>query len=159
MSADSTTSITARSARQFRISSRIQWFDKRLQRGLKIAMSTRLKFVGQLVRDQVVQNLSIPVVKEVSTKAGRRMTRVARDSRSKPGEFPRADTTRLMRDIFCELSKDGKTVWVGTTLDYGLILESKMDRSFLVRTLREMEPDIRNLMTAGISGATWRVVE
>ena len=73
-------------------------------------------------------------------------------SRSRPGEFPRADTTRLMKDIYYETSTDGMTAIVGTTLDYGLLLETVMNRSFLRRTLTEMEGTVRTILTSGRGG-------
>ena len=69
-------------------------------------------------------------------------------SRSKPGEFPKADTTRLMKDIFWRMESKTSAI-VGTTLDYGLFLETRMDRSFLRRTYREQLPVIRKILLSG----------
>jgi hypothetical protein len=38
---------------------------------------------------------------------------------------------------------------IGTPLAYGLILETRMNRSFLVRTHREFLPTFRRIMESG----------
>ena len=127
---------------------KIEWFGDVVKRDLGKSMRGRVMIACQLLRDRIVVNLAKPVVK-VKSRNGR--TRVDPASRSKPGEFPRADTTRLMKDIFWDMQSD--TVGrVGTTLDYGLVLETRMDRSFLVRTLKEMSPRIRSILVAPIKG-------
>lgn len=148
--------------RQQRFQSRIQWFGDRVSQGIRIGMKARRGIAAQLLRDKVVINISRPVTKIKGvrsrdergkfTKAGR--TKVDPTSRSKPGEFPKADTTRLMKDIFFEHVGQDRTV-VGTTLDYGLILETKMNRSFLLRTLREERPMLTRILVHG-SGGTVR---
>ena len=113
---------------------RIEWMLERLENGLQVAMKDRVRIACEHVRSAIVSNISVPVTKEVVD--GR--TRVT--ERSKPGEFPRADTTQLMKNIFTDLVDRGKgnvSGYVGMPLDYGLFLETKMDRSFLARTLHE----------------------
>ncbi len=89
----------------------------------------------EYLRDKVVKNISVPVTKEVI--AGR--TRVT--ERSKPGEFPRADAPHLYKTIFKHVVKTGRGVegYIGTTLDYGAILETseRLRRSFIRRTVVE----------------------
>lgn len=131
-----------RAARMQRHTIRVEWFAKRVEAGTVKTMGARLKMAGQLLRDRIVINLSRPVRK---IRSGGR-TRVDPTSRSKPGEFPRADTTRLMKDIFWKETEVDKEVAVGTTLDYGLFLETRMGRSFLVRTTKEMEPDLKRIL-------------
>ena len=118
----------ARQRRIARWNARVQWFGQRVMGNIRIGMLQRLKVSGQLLRDKVVINISIPVVKDAKGNVIERSLR---------GEFPRAETTRLMKDIFWEVSDDGQSGRVGTTLDYGLYLELLMDRSFLRRTLFE----------------------
>lgn len=142
-------------ARQMRFNTRIEWYIRQFMRGYNTSMSARVRLGAQLLRDQIVINLSVPVHK-IRTSRG---TRVDRTSRSKPGEFPRADTTRLMKDIFFEMRSTGfnPRAIVGTTLDYGLILEiagGRRGRPFLVRTLRQFEPQLRRILTQGRGGST-----
>jgi len=178
----------ARASRQERMNVRIVWFDRRLQQGLALTMQKRVLIAAQLLRDQIVINLSKPVRKYKRTrtrdtrmfkvegglvvshqfltkeeqqshkkasggKRGSTYTAVDPASRSKPGEFPRADTTRLMKDIFYR--RTGPTsALVGTSLKYGVKLELKMNRSFLRRTLYEFAPTIRRILTQGVTGVT-----
>ena len=130
--------IAALGRRTARWNTRVQWYGQKVMGNINVGMEKRLKVCAQLLRDKVVINLSIPVMKE--TRKGKTVV----TERSKPGEFPRADTTRLMKDIFWELRgpvvEGGQftTAVVGTTLDYGLRLELHMNRSFLLRTLNEV---------------------
>ncbi len=125
--------LAARERRIARYNVRVEWLGEQLMRRVQLGMIHRLKVTCQLLRDKIVINLGIPVVK---TKIDG-VTRVDPTSRSQPGEFPRADTTRLMKTIFAEVDADAMIGRVGTPLDYGLYLEIHMDRSFLRRTLFE----------------------
>lgn len=140
-----------RARREARFTARILWFGDQVNRGIKLSMRQRIQLAVQLLRDKVVINLSKPVHKYVGP-SGR--TRVDPNSRSKRGEFPRADTTRLMKDIFSRVDERGSEIVgsVATTLDYGLILETKRDRSFLVRTLNEISGPLTRILTAGPGG-------
>lgn len=122
----------------------LKWHGKAVRSEMNREMGLRVRIASQYLRDRTVKNLSKPVIKIPGTKG--RKTRVDPDSRSNPGEFPRADTTRLMKDVFYRMVKPMEGV-VGTTLDYGLFLEVKMDRSFLRRTLREQSGPIRRILT------------
>jgi hypothetical protein len=58
-----------------------------------------------------------------------------------------------MKDIYYEVQgADGLTAIIGTTLDYGLVLETRMNRSFLQRTLNEMLGQVTRILTAGAGG-------
>jgi hypothetical protein len=150
----------ALAARRLRFDTRIIWLGEQVERGMQMTMRARVRLAAQLVRDKVVINLSTPVRKipgrqgrnATTGRFTRRRTKVDPASRSRPGEFPRADTTRLMKDIFYEVREGGMQAIVGTTLDYGLILETVMNRSFLRRTLDELQPAITRLLTAGGPG-------
>lgn len=112
---------------------RIEWFIKNVTSKVNLTMKVRVKLATEFVKDKVVRNISRPVTKG----KGGRVT-----DRSKTGEFPKADTTQLMKTIFAHRSQRRKGDYegfVGTPLDYGLILETnaKLDRSFLKRTLEE----------------------
>ena len=126
--------LAARDRRMVRFDARLEWFGERVRNNINVGMLARLKSVGQLLRDKIVINISIPVVKEKSPRTGL----IVVTERSVAGEFPRADTTRLMKDIFSDVHEDEQLVRVGTTLDYGLWLEIRMQRGFIARTLLEL---------------------
>ena len=139
--------------RSSRFKERIKWFDKKVAKQINLTLTQRVGLAGQLVRDKTVINLSTPVRKikrriSRGPNQGKTLTRVDPDSRSKPGEFPRADTTRLMKSV--TFSQVGTEARIGTNLGYGLLLETEFDRSFLVRTLNEMRSTIKKILTKGI---------
>lgn len=139
----------------------IKWFGPKVIRQIRTGMGRRLALVAADLRGKVVRNLSVPVKKirrriTRGPNKGKIRTVVDPTSRSKPGEFPRADTTRLMKDIFWTVGNSAQKrnasaasgrvgtsaplrATVGTTLKYGLILETKLDRSFLRRTFRQQQ--------------------
>ena len=135
--------MASRGRRQQRFQTRLEWYGERLRNNLNIGLEARMKIASQLLRDKVVMNISVPVVKEI------RNGKTVVTERSAPGEFPRADTTRLMKDIFYDVKTRGDQLVgiVGTTLDYGLYLETspRLNRAFLVPTLDEIQPQLRNV--------------
>jgi hypothetical protein len=142
-------------ARRLRFETRINWLGAAVERGLTMTMRARVRLAAQLVRDKVVINIGTPVTKLQgrSSRSGQFTgKRVRPGSRSRPGEFPRAETTRLMKDIFYEVGASGLHAIVGTTLDYGVVLETVMNRSFLRRTLNEMAPQVTRILTSGQGG-------
>lgn len=157
--------LAARDRRIVRWNMRVRWLGDRVRRNIHIGMEQRLKVSAQLLRDRVVINISIPVVKVKKTYlyndpiTGRlkKSTRTVVTERSKPGEFPRADTTRLMKDIFWELRREEMRAVVGTTLDYGLRLELHMQRSFLRRTLFETANQIGVIIASPGGGTAGRL--
>jgi len=136
--------------RHVRIDSRVDTYEDELKKGVQKTMRQRVAIASQLFRDKVVANLSKPVRKISGTRTKRRI--VDPTSRSKEGEFPRADTTRLMKDIFVRRSDDGSKAQIGTTLGYGLILETKMKRSFLRRTFNEFRPQLTRILGSDVGG-------
>jgi hypothetical protein len=143
------------SARQRRTDSvqaenvRIEWFVDQVANKVAMSMRQRVALVTQMLKDRVVRNISTPVIKGTGPRGGRVVT-----GRSSPGEFPHAETTQLLKTIFQDVRETRPGVidgYVGTPLDYGLILETKMDRSFLVRTLNEMKPTIQRILTGPIA--------
>lgn len=151
------TSVAWMERRQSRFKARVDFYDKKVLGDLGATMKQRVAYCGQLLRDKVVINLSRPVRKIRGKRSGR--VQVDPKSRSAPGEFPRADTTRLMKDIFYETTDDGMSAVVGTTLDYGLIHETESGRSFLRRTMFELRPTIIRILTAGIGGGQLELFE
>jgi hypothetical protein len=152
--------MAARERRIARWNVRVDWFGDRVRRNVHMGMEKRLTATAQLLRDKVVINISIPVVKEKRKVTGtdpisgrsRTTTKTVVTERSKPGEFPRADTTRLMKDIFWELRPEEFSARVGTTLDYGLRLELHMRRSFLRRTLFEDQGRLEIILATDAGG-------
>lgn len=140
---------------------RDQWFIEQAVANTKLTVRQRMEIATEYLRTKVVKNISVPVIKTVVSvgkqprneqghfQARRRITRVS--GRSKPGEFPRADTTLLMKSIIGTVEEDngGFVGYVGTPVSYGVILEMKMDRSFLVRTLHEEKENLRKIFLGG----------
>jgi hypothetical protein len=157
--------IAGRARRMLRFNVRIVKYTNKVLVSTQKTLKARLMVVGQLLRDRTVINISHPVMKEKrivnerdpeTGKVTRKVRTVTVDgppSRSRPGEYPHADTTRLMKDIFYEWREEQAAVRVGTTLDYGLFLETRMNRSFLVRTLNEMRPWIAQVFSQEGLGA------
>jgi hypothetical protein len=149
----------AMAARRERFATRIRWFEEQFRRGVRVTMRSRLRLAAQLLRDAVVINISRPVTKIKGPQTRGRLGQYQKQgfrvvNRSRPGEYPKADTTRLMRDIFYQMEGQLSAI-VGTTLDYGLILEvsPRLQRSFLRRTLNERWPLIERILVQGQGGA------
>lgn len=128
---------------------RIEWFIKEVSDKVSMTMKQRVSIATHLLKDRVVRNIAVPVVKGTGPRGGRVVT-----GRSSSGEYPRADTTQLMKTVFEEVRevRPGRHEgYVGTPLDYGLILETRMNRSFLVRSLWESTGDIVRILTGPIA--------
>lgn len=125
------------------VTSEIEWHTADLSRRARREMKKRMVKATDHLRRQTVKNISVPITIRTGVRGGTLI------ERSRPGEFPRAETRRLMRSIFSDVFVRGKNVYgiVGTTLDYGAILELKMDRSYLRRTMREENSVVRSIMT------------
>jgi phage gpG-like protein len=134
----------ARKARAGRLKARIDWFGTEAFLEIKLTMVQRVAIAGQLLRDKVVVSLAQPV-KKITSGSGK--TTVDPKTRSKPGQFPRADTTRLMKSI--SYSQKGTEARVGTNVDYGLIHEVG-DRPFLSRSLKAIRAKLIRIMTQTI---------
>lgn len=151
--------IVGRAKRVARFEARVEMFTAKVLTSANLKVKARVMMAGQLIRDKVVINISQPVRKykkvvyvwdNAQQKKVRRVrTVVDPSSRSKPGEFPRADTTRLMKDIFYRYVDAETAAYIGTTLNYGLILETKMNRSFLRRTMLELRDQIILILSGG----------
>ena len=128
---------------------RLQWFINDVLDKVNLPLKQRTMLATEVLRRTVVQNISRPVTKAKSKRTGR----IVVSDRSKPGEFPKADTTLLMKTIFGETRNVSEGVYdgyVGTPIDYGLRLELHMDRSFLRRTFNDMLPTITRILTGPI---------
>jgi hypothetical protein len=139
----------------------IEWFIEEVSETIEMTMRNRLAVAVELVKSKVVVNISQPVTKTrkktsyVDPATGKRrvVSKTVVTDRSKPGEFPRADTTLLSKTIFGKVVKEGSLLngYVGTPLSYGLRLETQMNRSFLVRTLREEQENVKRILTGPIA--------
>lgn len=153
----------SRANRAVRINCRMVSYVDKVFENTKLSVFARLRIAAQMTRDATVYNISRPVTKRTSRstvmthglgwskKRTVSKTRVDPKSRSKPGEFPKADTTRLMKDIFYDIDRKQLVARVGTTLDYAIFLETRLNRSFLRRTLTQMLPFIRLLFRESAS--------
>jgi len=160
----------------------MQFFIEEAVSTIRISLRSRVRLATQFIQTQVVRNISRPVTKTpvlslekqfktvgrkvTNTDGGQEITysiehsrsklhqRTRVTNRSKAGEFPKADTTQLLKSIFASY-KEGNGVfdgYVGTTLDYGLILETsvRLRRSFLVRTLRRHHYEVHKILSGPI---------
>lgn len=147
---------------------KVLWGGEMVLAAQQMAVAQRLGLAAQLLHDRVKINLSIPVKKIPRIRVndtsetwmghptisggpiGSQYTYVPPESRSKPGEFPRADQTHLMDSIWLEgPDQEGDEIVcrVGMPLAYGLRLELHMGRSFLVRTLNEEWPQLQQVVS------------
>jgi hypothetical protein len=127
---------------------RWEWYLKEVNDKVAMTMRQRVRTATEYLKSRVIQNISRPVTKV----EGKRSGRIVVIDRSRSGEFPKADTTQLLKTIFSDVLETTPGVWdgfVGTPLDYGAILETsaRLNRSFLVRTLNEERETITKMLT------------
>ena len=126
----------------------LEWFDKKVVAKVDTTLKGRMMSAADFLHDRVVNNISRPVTKSIGPRGGRVVT-----NRSTSGEFPKVETAQLKRSIFHTVRPGGKEIYdmyVGTSLDYGMILELRMERSFLARTFREEMPTVHRILTRPI---------
>jgi len=119
--------------------------------GANLNLKQRMEIVTEYLVSKTVTNISRPVTK---TK-GKRSGRIVVTNRSKSGEYPKADTTQLKKSIAKDVRVVGRDVvdgYIGTPLDYGLILETskRLNRSFLTRTFREERGRVVQMLTGRV---------
>ena len=122
---------------------RVEWHGKEVEAKITRELSRRVKRAVAHVQTKTQKNLSQPF------RTGGSETRYQpkrKGTASKAGEFPKADLGRLRQGIFMQMLTPLKGM-VGTPLKYGLILETKMQRSFLERTLNEELKTITRIIT------------
>jgi hypothetical protein len=134
-----------------------QWFIKEVCGTVSLSLKKRVRIATELVKNKIIRNISRPVTKTVKThlENGKPVQRTVVSDRSKKGEFPKADTTQLMKTIFSAYEEPGEgnfAGFVGTPLDYGVMLETlpQLDRSFLVRTLNEERDNVMAILSGPI---------
>lgn len=126
---------------------RIEWFIEDVLNKVGASMAKRVRIATEYLHSKITLNISKAVVVGTGPRSGRRVV----IERSKRGEFPRADTTQLMKTLIRDVKQDEAGQWsgyVGTPLSYGLILETDedLDRKFLVRTLNEERDKIAQIL-------------
>lgn len=126
----------------------IEWYIKNVSDKVTMTMRQRMQVTLEYLRSKVVKNISLPVGYSIS-KTGRKYV----SQRSVPGEYPRAETTMLMKTVFTDIKEKGGQIngYIGSPMDYAIPLELEMDRSFLVRTLNEERSTITRLLTGPIA--------
>lgn len=129
---------------------KIQWFIKRYTDDIAFTMKQRITVATILVHSRIVQNISRPVTKSTGPRGGRVVT-----NRSKPGEFPKAETAQLMKSLFLVVVSPRRGRWegrIGTPLNYGGILEKwpQIDRNYAGRTLKENIAVVIRILTGPI---------
>ncbi len=124
---------------------RLDWFADEVLSTISQTVEKRVKIAAEYLKSKIVRNISKPVKWHSGPKGGRVVT-----ERSLPEEFPRADFTHLKNTIFTHTARVGNHVYdayIGTPLDYGVILELKLNRSFLRRTLNEERATIQKMLS------------
>lgn len=134
------------------VSKRTEWFIKEVSDKVAFTLHQRVRLATSFLQNQVVKNISKPVVKDIVTRPDGSQATIVTE-RSKKGEYPRADTTQLMKTLIADVRRVSKNItdgFIGTPLDYGLILELRLDRSFLRRTLNEQRRKVTQILTGPI---------
>jgi len=142
---------SARQRRVIAIQARVDRWETNVKPTLDtvaFTMKERVRIATEHLRNKVVLNISRPVTKY----SGRISGRIQVKDRSKAGEFPKADTTMLLKNIFGSTANMGGGVWegyVGTTLDYGAILETSenLNRKYLSTTMLEETETIVGILS------------
>ena len=134
----------------------IKWNQTKVLAEVKHGLANRLSLIGEHVSNSYKANLSTPVSKVRKKRRGRTSrgekgstyTHAVSSSRSKPGEYPRAETGLLMKNIFWNLTNGvgSMHVIIGTPSKYGAALELEGGRKGLRATLLKEAPMIKNIL-------------
>ena len=130
---------------------RDEWFIDKVNGSIDLTIRQRIVLATEWLRNKTVLNISKPVVKEVRPRTGGGQHTVVTE-RSKPGEYPRADTTLLRKSIFGIVEETEPHIfdgYVGTPVEYSVRLELQLDRSFLLRSIKEEKNNLIKLLTDG----------
>ena len=128
----------------FKAHTKIIWYIDQVSDKIAMTMHQRLRLATKYLKSKVAQNISVPVGRGPNRSIVRR---------SKAGEFPRMETTRLMKTLFTVTEKVNKNLSIGyvcTPIEYGVMLELGMGRPFLARTLYAEIPTIRRILLGPI---------
>lgn len=142
----------AQARRMVKLTARIAWiqdFAEQVKNRVDLTAQQRVKIATELVKNSVIRNISVPVVKTPTERVHGKGSYTKVTERSKSGEFPRTDTGQLLRTVMSTVEKTPWGGWVGyigSPLSYGVILELRMSRSFLVRTLVEEKATVMKIL-------------
>ena len=126
----------------------MDWTADKVAKGLQLPLKKRLAVAVEMLQSAIVKKINRPTTKGRGPKGGRLVT-----NRSKKGEYPKVDTGLLKNSIISGVEEDaaGNPIgWVGLTLAYGVILETRMERLLLVATFMEKSQAIRDILTKPI---------
>jgi len=133
---------------------RLIWKGKTVMRSIVATMEQRMLMATKLLQAKVRSNISVPVGLRPGVHPSQGGKPRSVGVRSKPGQYPRQETGLLIKSIYREQSMivpglvvEGR---VGTTLFYGFILETRMNRKMLVATLFQQSRNIANMFTGPI---------
>ena len=154
-----------RLARAHQVTARTEFFLDEIIGKVHTTLMQRVRIATEYAKSKVVINISRPVTKTYVTRVvqvvgkngktrNKKESEVHISDRSVAGEFPKADTTQLMKTILGHASEIAPGVfagYIGTPLDYGVVLELRRNRSFLLRTLNEERSTIMRILTGPIS--------
>lgn len=122
---------------QLRATTRIEWYAPAVTAAVDAEIANRVYRVGQHVFKKIQENISVWVEYQ-----GNKI------KRSKPGEYPRQETSKLRRSVYVQLkrTKLGAEVRLGARAPYAIVLETSLNRSFIQRTWREEYPTIERML-------------
>lgn len=118
--------------------SRGVWWITETAREVLAGMSKRVDKSTRFLQYRIKQNISRPVVRTAEGV-----------QRSVPGEFPRKDSGDLRASVRVRFTKQGRKVVEGevfTDMEYASPLETRMNRSFMERTMRESAPILKRML-------------
>ncbi len=116
------------------LSKRTMWFTNEVNSKIVSIVANRVGIATRFVANKVLRNISIPVERITGSRGGEIVVR------SRPGEFPRKDTAALKRTLITDIKRMTPNIidgFVGSPMDYSLVLELDLSRKFLSRTLNE----------------------
>lgn len=133
----------------------VVWNHQSLLAEIEMGINKRMMLAGEHLANAHKKNLSKPVRKLTKTRrrttsrgaAGSTYTYADPASRSRPGEYPRADSTNLMKNIFWDVVEMPglQQLKVGTPTKYGAELELNAGRLGLRATLLAELPVLRSI--------------
>jgi hypothetical protein len=126
-----------------------KWYDKDVQAKVKRELLKRLPGAGEMLRSQIVRNVSAGFTRS--------------EGPSAPGEFPHKDTGRLASSFFSEVQSDRMVCVVGSPLKYAFYLETGTEhmeaRPHIRRTFLEIEGRLAAYLTRSIGGSSGTFTE
>lgn len=128
----------------------VKYTGQQVTQRIDAAMERRLHHIGQMVASRVREKIGVSAERKPGTK-----TVFLNPSRE--GEPPHARTGTLRKsytyDVEVHLENWGKVVRIGSPVEYSKFLEDEKDlnRPHLRASVKELEPKIREILTAPIN--------